>query len=625
MDTKTGVITIILILAAIVFSYGYVNHLFSISGTASCNAAVTNLQCGQQVNGVVTSLSQVTLASNYGPLNCKSCWLANFVLNGGGQYLFGATAQQIASQFNSSSSVKNNYAINIQAKLNYQKLVIPYTYSGTSLNLLKSEPIVFNFGWFTNGAGLLTSCYQTNQTASNPSYTVGCTGQASNSDYLSVLQAYSNECSSGGGYAFLVASGAATIGGVTMGNAYQIDCLAVTSGTAGLVYSPGSPKISENLSIIYSNSTNTHTFYLTSASPQASYSNQLYAQIWGYSVGSLNTYIGTTSPTLIVEPSGTSLALPNIPISTIESLDTFQISSLQSAGLNFNNVPISNIYNPQPFLSGIGQQNTQVNNLLSSPLQGSSPFANIQILGYGGEGRYIDAFTGAPYEGIVDVTSNPVYYPEIQLISNAASLGITIPIAYPKIFSVSPNPIVIQSGAQATATFMISNNATVSGSAYIIINAQNGTQIAETQDFSIPAQGTAQESVQIPAYDPYLANLNTNFIATIRSAQMTSIYSSFSFPVVIKPNCALGSTYINNTSCQSTTSTCVSGYAWNGTGCHPICSSPSIFNATTQSCYVPLRTNISIGEGWYIFAAIIVVVIIYLLYRSRYKNKKHGR
>ena len=218
MARYTGILLIAAVLAVfiasayVILTGPAVGNLFAIAGGGgSCQEAISNLNCASQVNGVVTSLSQVTIGSNYGPLNGQ-VFIYGLTLNGAGQYVSGTiTAQQVAQQINASSTVASDYNINIQAQLNRQKLVIPYTYSGEDIVALSPETISFPFSWFSSGAGVLTTCVQQNQTQSSLSYTVACSGQASGTDFTNIFQAYTADCAAAGGRTFLAASGASTV------------------------------------------------------------------------------------------------------------------------------------------------------------------------------------------------------------------------------------------------------------------------------------------------------------------------------------------------------------------------------------------------------------------------------
>ena len=348
-------------------------NLLSFTPVSTCGTSITNLQCGNQVaGGVVTGLSQVTYTNDFGSFG--STWILTFVLNGAGQYFFGSSSQQLATAING-STVANNYNLQLTAVQNSQRLVIPYSFSGQYLYTLKSTPIAFNFGWFSQGAGLLTTCYQTNQSASNPTYTVACAGTYATSDLSNVFNAYQSTCQSNSGKAFLLGSG--SLGGI---NGYQLACYGVSSTSAGQIYAAGSPAISENISVIYQNGTSTHKFYLTAQQPENSYNNEIAAQIYGYTVGGLNTYIGTTSPTLIVTSSSAEFINPQ-STATINLLNSLSASCYSSAGLNLAGVAFSNYYNPTVFQNCVNQQNQNISVLLSSPLQPTSPFANIKLLG----------------------------------------------------------------------------------------------------------------------------------------------------------------------------------------------------------------------------------------------------
>jgi len=607
----------VLLLSLLILSSG---HFLSFYNYNQCTS-LSNVYCAPQVGGAVTSISQVNVGSNYGNLT-GTFWLVNFILNGQGQYLFGSSAQQLASAINSSYQVKSNPQISINAKLNYQKLAIPYTYSGTNLTLLKLEPIDFPFSWFKSGAGLLTSYSQVNQTANSNSYTFAVSGQASDTDEQNIFSAYTSDCSKYSGYTFgHMASG--VIAGITVIQGYTLSCYGITSGQVAQVFDAGSPIITENISIIYNNGTATHTFYLTNTQPEQSYKNVALAQIVGYEVGSLNTYIGTTSPLLLVLKNNSAEAIQSTSLATIQQIDSFNPSWLQPEGISVAGVPFDNIYNLSSLQSSLSNQNNQINRILSEQLQPTNPFYGGEVLGFTAA-QLNNVFDGASFDYMVDVTSNPVLYPNIQFLVSAQSLGLYVPVAYPKIMSESPNPLVVQSGSSNDATFLVNNNASVKGSAYIVVTAANGTTVGQSPDFSIPADGTTSEPVIVSLYNPYAANLKVLLTATVYSAEDTNIQNSYTFYAIIKPNCPAGTIYVNNTNCKSEVQSCQPGYYWNGTACHIVCSPPSIFNATTQSCQVPPQPKSpSIGEGWYVLAVIVVIIIAaYALMRGRHGSRR---
>lgn len=614
-------IAIVGILLLIIFIGLNSNHLLSIIPTSTCTS-IPNVQCGTLVNGVITSLSQVQVNSNFGPLNGE-VWLVDFTLNGAGQYLAGSwTTQQLAQAVSPGSTSTQSGQVSIQATLSNQELVIPYSYSGTDLIQLREENITYPFSWFSSGAGALTTCSQINQTATNPEYTFGCSGASSDTDFANIFSAYSSQCSSNGGYTFLVSSGSAVVAGITVSQAYTIACKGVTQTDMGQIFSAGSPRAASKVTVIYSNSTGNYPLTLTDAIPENESNNNLFAQIYGYSVGSLNTYIGTTSPTVLITQQGTSDILNPVSITTIQSLDTFQTSSLSSAGVSISGVAFNNVYSLQPFINGIQQQNTQVQNLIQSTVQPTNPYGSMKVVGlYYVEGQPLNdpsIYTGASYYGIVNVTTNPIFYPQIQLLSKAATLGIQIPVVNPTIQSASPNPVIIQSGSTAPITFTVANNATVTGSAYIIVYASNGTQVAESPQFQVGASSTTAQSLTLPAYNPNMANLNEQWTATVYSSQLSSVHNSFTFGVSIKPNCPAGYTYVNNTNCISTTHTCTSGYVWNGSQCVAQCSPPSYFNSTTSTCTNPTVYSNETGTILEIIAILAAIgIVAYAFMRKR--------
>ena len=104
-NNKIILIAIIAILGFIFLSRSNFSS-FSIVPTQLCSSVPSSIQgvsCANQVNGVITSLSQIQINSNFAPLNGE-VWLVNFVLNGAGQSLVGTwNSADIAKQFNSSA------------------------------------------------------------------------------------------------------------------------------------------------------------------------------------------------------------------------------------------------------------------------------------------------------------------------------------------------------------------------------------------------------------------------------------------------------------------------------------------------------------------------------------------
>ncbi len=599
----------IIILAIIVGALIGFHNLFSLFPATSCgNVSISGVSCSQQINGAITSLSQVQTISNYPGLS-GTYWLVSFVLNGQGQYLSSFTSSQLAKAINSSYQVSNNQNINIQAKLNSQSLVIPYTASGTYLRLFKLVPIDFKFGWFSNGAGLGTTYSQTNQTNSSNTYSFAVSGIYADFDAEQIFDTYNNYCVSIGGKTFGI-QGSGLFGFIS---GYSLSCYYVGYDQAAQVYSAGSPSLSENISVSYTNSSGTTTLYLTNSRPEYSKGNLVLAQIVGYLTGSINTYIGTTSPMMLII-NKTAKVINPVSSTTIQSLSSIPPSDYQPEGISISGVDFPFIYNQQALQQSINYTNNQVNNILKENLQTSNPF-------YGG---LVSGGNGSPYLYSINVTSNPIYYPQLQLIVNAQTLGIVIPVASPQILSVSPSPVEFRSGSAKTITFTVSNNASVTGSAYIDVFSQNGTLVSQTPDFSIPADGKATEQTIINGYNPSLANLNEGWYAVIYSAEQNQIYHRFNFSVIIQPNCPSGMTYYNNTDCQNeaTNNSCATGAYWNGNSCEPICVAPSVFNATTQSCIAPPAetSQAGLGIGWYILAIIVIIVILIYALRRKKSN-----
>ena len=621
---------VVLILVVIAFLYLASSHgLLSIGYQATSCSSVQGVSCASQVNGAITSLSQVDTASNIDGLT-GTFWLVNLILNGEGQSAFSSSAQQIASAVNSSAKVSANYPISIQTQLNYQHLIIPYTYSGTPLYVFNLAPVNFQFGWFSNGAGLLTIYSQTNQTADSNTYSFAVSGTSAATDEQNIFSAYNSECTADGGNTF-GQTASLTAGSSSLIQGYQLSCYRVGKEQLAMIYSAGSPMVAENVSVSYSNQTSSHSFYLTTQKPESSYNNIMLAQIVGYETGALNTFIGTTSPSLLViNSTGTAKAVNYIPSATAQNLASVPSSDFQSEGITVAGVPFNYIYSFNSAQSALSQQNAKVESLINETIQTSDPYYNGQVLGYSQEqaNNNGEVSSGSPYYYSVNVTSNPVLYPDIQMIVNAQTLGIYIPVAKPRIISYSPDPVKFRSGSSTTLTFVVNNNASVSASAYIVIKAANGSLIAQSPDFNIPAGNQAAEPVIISGYNPNLANLAAVWTATVYSAEDTAISNSAQLDMEIQPNCPSGYTYVNNTNCQSETvspTACPVGeYMLNQT-CYQICTYPSYYNTTSKACSTAPVQPASQNDGWLIYVVAIVAIIAGALVILKRPNSKTGR
>ncbi|MDE1768110.1 MAG: hypothetical protein KGH62_01960 [Candidatus Micrarchaeota archaeon] len=621
MPSKNPIIAVaaVVIIAVLIFGVGLQSIGYQNNNCAYVNGIAT-AACSQFVNGTVTGLSQVIIRSNYGPFN-GAAWLVNLVVNGGGQGVFGTTSQQVASQFNSSATVTQNNKISISTSLISQKIAFPYSYSGMSLVQDQIKYIIFPFSWFSNGAGSLTSCSQANQSASNNFYLVTCSGLQANADLSSAFSGYNSQCISASGLTFVNASGTLNIFGFPVASSYALQCINVTAAPVDQVLYAGSPRVDSNVSVTFNNGTSSRTFFLTTQVPQQSFQNILTAQIYGYSTGALNTYIGSVAPIMLISSSGNAYFVPFQSTQTVQNLNQIPSSCFQSAGLQIGGQPVPYIYNPKPLQSCIVQQNTNINNLQTQSQQIQAPFANMQP-SYVTNVRSTDPAlnTGAPWYGVTTVTNNPVFFPQVQMIVSAQTLGINIPVAYPYIKSMSPNPLIIKSASTNGVSVTVGNNATVAASAYIVVSNQSGSIVTQTPNFNIPAKGTSTQSVSIGAYNPNLANLQAQDLVTVYSSQQTSIFSSAILSLTVQPNCPPGSVYVNNTNCVSPNNSCQAGYTWNGTACSFICAPPAIWNATSNKCYVNTTPPVP-GTPWllYIILGLIVVAVVVFIIAGRKK------
>lgn len=624
-NNKKGIALLIALIAIFGIYLVLFGHtpLFSLSGNSTACGLGSYCQ-PPLVGGAITGISYLNFSSNYAPLNGPA-YLVSETLDGAGQFVFGQTISNIVNSIDKStnSSYKTNSTnnINITMQLNSQQLVVPYyTYSGQKLIYTSLYNRTFNFGWFSNGAGLLTYYSQVNQTNKTPTYTFAVWGSSSTTDIINVFNAYSNQCKSLDGTPVLVAQGSTSIAGIPSGQvAYQLGCKYVGQTNLGEILTAGSPTLNNNMTITYNNGTTSHSFILTSTVSESQYQNIELAQVIGYANSGKNTMLGTESPIAFVNLLGNIEFLPYETTQAIQQINSPN-GCYQSEPITINGQATTGLIDSLSAMENcVKNQDTNVTDFLQENLQPNSPWAGIKS-----NGQSFGGIISNVYYGTLNVTNNPLYYPEVQMIVSAKTLGIYVPVAKPKIISIHPNPLLIQSGATQYVNVTVGNNASVKASAYIVVYSNAGSVVYQTPDFSIPTSGKATIDVPISAFNNNYANLNSTDIIEVFSAEMTKFNSSAILYLTIKPNCPSGYVYVNNSNCQSeihnSSNSCSAGYVNVNNACTPICQYPSVFNVTTRSCETPLPKKSGIGLGWYILS-VMVVIIVLLVFLFRRKRK----
>ncbi|MGC8580537.1 MAG: hypothetical protein ACP5MB_10855, partial [bacterium] len=579
--------------------------------------------------GTVTSIQNVSFFSNYPGLQ-GSAFLVNFVVNGNGQALQG-TQSQIAKGINSSYATYTNNPVSISYSLNNEQVVAPYYYSGAHLYEWGYTPVMVK--WTAPACPMGLFCANTYPSGSNYNTTIIAGAYIGSIPYSFLAQevgSYVQACQNSGALNPITVITAQVSGsimhGITNGEQISLMCIAPVQTSIGSVFqSNGTYSVNANVSIVFSNGTSTETINLNSSHPSAQYDNLMYAQIYGYLPSGRNIYSGDFPSVIIFSnstPSQTNYKIVN-PISPSSVLSasattytgSFPYSWLQTP-LNLGGLTLTNVFSYGYLVDNINQQNQNLNNYLYAP-QNTSAYSNMQV----------NFKSGVPY-GVINITSNPELYPEVQLVAKLSTLGVYVPVVAPKIVSVSPSQVSFQSGSAQTVTFTVYNNATVSGSAYITGACGNVT--FSTPNFNIPAQGTAQESVVIPApYNPNLANEYLTCVATVYSSSFSIYHSSTNFQAIVKPNCPAGYIYQNNQNCQpvsptlnntNKTAVCAAGYKYENGACVPVnvCPPGYYLNSTmTPPTCEPTPVQPQNNYLLYIIIVILVIIVVLLFSKGR--------
>lgn len=619
MQKKNNLITVaiiaILVVVAIWISSG---HLLALSSVGCNNCNSPNAQIS---GGTILSLQNVQFLSNYGGLN-GAAYLVNFVINGAGQALQGTQAQltnDINNATDSNYATRSNNQVSINYNLLNEQLQIPYAYSGYNLFKWGYTPLLPSWQAPSCPLGVVCSNTYANQSNYNTTIAAGVyVGSVPQAFIEQETESYVSAClNSGASNPIVVITGQETGEGIIASSeAISLMCIAPAQSDIAAVYTnTGSYSINVNTSITFTNTTTSGTIYLNSQKSSGYYNNILYAQIYGYENSGRN--IITSFPDVVVFGNNTAKVVN--PFSTGSGLTassttytgTFPSTWLQTP-LVLQEVTIPNVYAWTPVKNGINSNNQAVNNYLYIE-QNTSETSQMKINFNG----------GSPY-GTLNITSNPEFYPEVQLVAKLSTLAVYIPVVIPKITSVSPSQVTFQSGSAQTVTFNVYNNASVTGSAYI--SGSCGSSTFSTPNFNVAAGQSAAISTSILSpYNPNLANEDITCIATVYSSSFSIYHSSITFQAVVKPNCPSGYIYQNNENCQpisptlnntNSTDVCAAGYKYENGACIPINICPTNYylntNMTPPTCEPSPVQQSGIGVGWYILGGAIIIAAVYL-------------
>jgi hypothetical protein len=603
-----GILFIFLIVgAALYFGAGSSSHTFF-------NSTV-------QANGRATSISNVQFLSNYKNIDGPA-YLVNFVVDGSGQSLNG-TQSYIAKGINSSYSTSSNKQVSINFALTKESLMIPYPYMGAKLYQWGYSQVQVTYT--PPGCPFGEQCQVgfTSDGSFNAAETRYIGG--TDNDYLyRVVNGFSQACkatANGGSVVNPVAVAVqAQIAGIV---GYNLRCIAPTQTQIATIYNSGDAHVAYNLSVMFSNGTVSQTMRLSDLKTSDSYSNILYAAVYGQlpsgksiltsypSIATARTGSTFTNgqSTMLVNPLSTSAVLSGSASTYTGAFPTQWLVK----NVNIGSTVVSDLYDLGTLQSSITEQNQNLNRYLYAPQNSSIATTKGTIL----------FSQGSPYLSI-DMTSQPAYYPEVQLIAKVSTLAVYVPVSVPQILSVNPNPVTFQSGSQVTETFMVKSN--VTGSAYI--SGACGSVTFSSSNFNLPAGQTVPVQVVIQSpVNSNLANTQVTCQATAYSSQFSIYSSTVSFSGTVKPNCPDGYIYQDGLTCKpiggslnntNQTNVCAAGYKYENSVCVPtnFCPTGYILNTsvTPNKCDPSGgSTGQGIGIGWYIVGGVAVIVVIVLL------------
>lgn len=506
---------------------------------------------GPITGGTATSLSYVTLFSNYAQFN-DPVWLASITLNGRGQNLTGFSAKTLNSSYPSGTAVSITTSSTYGYDINYQSspafdlytwnvAPVPNIVSGYScpFGIACAETLYPNNG--VDGFGMAWI-----NTGSNPVINV----------FPNIEASYIHACNGAGGSAILLGQGG--IGGSTYGATWE--CVQFLPFPVAQVYESSYFTNAFNATITVKNNTRAFTGSINNNDQQTTIRDrngnpQAIINLVSYSDSGFNINQQTipwvlgllrTGKYVIVNPSTIPSLVqgaesPSLPSGALAGAGTVSCQNFYPCGTLYSN---TTIYNVQ-------QLDQQVIGFAYAPPP-YSQYASMNISGF---------YNKIPV-GKLNLTADPTFYADIQVLAKFYMLGIGFPVAMPVITGVSPQPLNAGSASAVAAVFTVYNNATVSAPA--IISGSCGGNAFASPSFSAGPQ--ASTNVQVLISSPLNPSNSTTPIKCQAQASSSNggVYVSpiFYFTMNLNGACQPGTIYVNPDTCKpippqiSTTTVC---------------------------------------------------------------------
>ena len=413
-----------------------------------------------------------------------------------------------------------------------------------------------------------------------------------------------------------------------------------------VIYEPqGVKKLYVNASVSFTNSTGTTTGYVTSTKTSTQINPSLYANLYGYTFsdtdlsGSGAPYILYYIPpvelqTLLKNSLNTSYsfgyrainplnlaaiiaqAYPNTGVYTkITSAETGALVSYTVDGIQ-ENIPNSAVLSTM--LSDINTQNSRIVSLVV-PTQNYSVYPYQPIIT---NLPYLPSFAGIVVPIVqngqqVNSQLNVPWYPEVQLIVKASSLGVYVPVAEPKIMGYSPQPFSVRSGTSSILYITVENTGSTSGNMYVVGSCGQ-------ESFGSPSDAQPSDAQQQKLFtlsvnggtNSQNTNQTVSCTATAYSSTDSAYSSSINFNENLVPVCTNETQQFNGNTCQPFTT--IPTTTVMPETCQQLNNCPS----SPPPWYA--------GLGIYIVAGIVIIVVAYLLTRKGdfgggYINPYHPR
>ena len=539
---------------------------------------------GYPTGGAIISIGSTSIyKTSSGPGGLQgTLYYVSAVLNGAGEALFGSSgtsATNIASALNSSVTASSN-PIGINFGVVNESFIIPYGNSNLSIFLIGINHMLVSYNVPT--ASLGNSCsgsYNSNYDGYSNVYEITCSGiNNPENDFASDLNGFSTACSNQN-------NNKATplyiqyTPGISSGEAYSIYMICAkplfSQYTKGGIYSPqGTAQVFYNVSVYFTNTTQSQTIYLTPQRTSGYLNNQnVFAQIVSLQASGLQ--VGTAELPAVINLNNSQ--------SSTEYVNPLLLASAVSLSLNAqtgnNGGFLSNwLQNPINICSGTiisGCQNVQVPIYPFNLTQNQASQYNNEIFGdivpqnpanfYNGNLQPVNG----TYNFVVKFPSSHLpYYPEIQLFAKENTLGIVVPqtTAPPQIISVSPNPLSDTSGgAVQTVTVAVKNPGSSIGY-YELSGSCGNVQLSST--FSIQPGSIGYEQVQVqtpyvPTNNPTLTTQCSFTVSDIYNSanSATGTFTEETAPLPAGQTSTVTTTVPQNAGCQST-NTCGANYDW---------------------------------------------------------------